>query len=777
MAIQILGLREYYNKKTQQHELKETFFTKRWRADSVQSLLHNIDSIVDQIPEQERYNLFYTVASCVEQRGRHLERQNIIPFDLDGIDTNRLPDYQEVVSEVLQIDQNHMAIIFTGNGLHFLVGTTKEIEYEDYFDETKIHYKAICDEINGKLLERNLEGKSDPVVWSKGRILRLPNTKNIKPDKGEKDAYIIQPNIVPIDKNIIDLSPLPEVEVGSFISESMLRLMPRPDSAGVQAGCGFLKHVKKNQDTISEPEWYAMLSIIGRLPEADRLVHEYSDQHPQYNPHATERKWQQSITASGPRTCDNICGIYDGCRSCPHFGKITSPIQITSSEFIKTENSGFHTVVIDPGTGLEKKRVPNYQDLMKYFYYKHPFVTMAEGNIVLTYNGTHWSDYAPKRIDAFAEKYFDPKPDNRMCREFVGKLTRNNIREPEWFAVEDKINFRNGVLCLDSYELEEHSTDFGFKYCLPFDYNPDAVCPRFDKFMDEVTLSDKDLQSVLLEFMGYSLSHMDASIGQKALILTGDGANGKSVFMDLLKYMAGQGNYCTLNMGYEISKLENRYQLDGKLFNVSEETPAKAMMESSVFKAMVTGGEIQARKLYCDAYSMKSKAKIFLACNDLPDTTDLSRGMFRRLLIAPFRATFTGENQDIHLREKLYEEAPGIFNRVLEALGRFKRVGGFTKAAIIEQAVEAYQEDNSSVLSWFLDNMVPDRDSELDTKELYKCYKLDVEELGIRPLSSVGFGKQLKRIPDVEIKQLRRDGKRARFLLGWKMLDSTQESF
>lgn len=777
MAIQILGLREYYNKKSQQHELKETFFSKRWRADSVQSLIHNIDSILEQIPEGERYNLFYTVASCAEQRGRHLERQDIIPFDLDGIDTSKLSDYQQIVSEVIDVDQSEMAIIFTGNGLHFLVGTTKEIDYEDYFDETKIHYKAICDEINARLRQRNLEGKADTVVWSKGRILRLPNTKNIKKDKGEKNAYIIQPNIVPIEKNIIELSPLPDVEVGSFISENMLRLMPTPDTAGVQAGCEFLKHAKANQDTISEPEWYAMLSIVGRLERAEELIHEYSDQHPQYSPHATERKWQQALTASGPRTCDNICGLWDGCGSCPHFGKITSPIQITSKEFIKTENSGFHTVVYDPGTGLEKKRVPNYEDLMKYFYHKHPFVTMAEGNIVLTYNGTHWNDYAPKRIDAFAEKHFDPKPDNRMCREFYGKLTRNNIREPEWFAVEEKINFRNGVLCLDSYELEKHSTDFGFKYCLPFDYDPHATCPRFDKFMDEVTLSDKDLQSVLLEFMGYSLSHMDASLGQKALILTGDGANGKSVFMDLLKYMAGHGNYCTLNMGYEISKLENRYQLDGKLFNVSEETPAKAMMESSVFKAMVTGGEIQARKLYCDAYSMKSKAKIILACNDLPETTDLSRGMFRRLLIAPFRATFTGENQDIHIREKLYEEASGIFNRVLEALGRFKRAGHFTKADIIEQAVQAYQQDNSSVLSWFLDNMVKDKNAELDTKELYKLYRMDVEEMGIRPLNNVHFGKQLNRLPDVEVKQLRREGRRGRYLLGWKLLDKQPENF
>lgn len=778
MTIQILGLREYFNTKRQQTQVKETFFAKKWRAPDVRELLTNIDTYVGRIPEAERYNLFYTVGSCSEERGRHLETQNIIPFDLDGIDTTKLADYQAIVSSVIGVPESDMAIIFTGNGLHFLVGTTKTVDYEDYFDETKVYYKAICDVINSRILEEGLIGNADPVVWCKGRILRLPNTLNIKKDKGEKQSYIINANIVDIHKNIIELSPIPQIEVGTFISENMLKLMPAADPEGVQMGCEFLKSCKANQESISEPEWYAMLSIIGRLTGADKLVHEYSKLHPSYNPHETDRKWQQALTASGPRTCEAIANMWDGCSTCANYGKCTSPIQITSKEFIKTKETGFHDIITDPATGLEKKRKPNFDDLMKYFYQKHPFVTMAEGNIILTHTGTHWIDFAPRRIDAFAEEHFDPKPNNTMCKEFYGKLTRNYIQEPDWFHVDGKINFNNGVLDLESYDLEPHSLSFGFKYCLPFDYNPAVDCPRFDKFMDEITSKDKDLQSVLLEFMGYSLSNMDASLGQKALILTGEGANGKSVFMDVLKHLAGYGNYCTLNMGHEISKLENRYQLDGKLFNVSEETPAKAMMESSVFKAMVTGGEIQARKLYCDAYSMKNKAKIILACNDLPETNDLSRGMFRRLLIAPFRAVFTGETEDIYLRDKLYLESSGIINKVLSALSRFRQAGKFTNSEAVNDQVSSYQHDNSSVLMWFRENLTEDANSSIDTRELYKCYRLDTEDDGRRALNRIIFGKELKRIGDhVEIKQIREDGRRVRKLIGWKVLARQGEQF
>jgi len=201
-------------------------------------------------------------------------------------------------------------------------------------------------------------------------------------------------------------------------------------------------------------------------------------------------------------------------------------------------------------------------------------------------------------------------------------------------------------------------------------------------------------------------------------------------------------------------------------------------MESSVFKAMVTGGEIQARKLYCDAYSMKNKAKIILACNDLPETNDLSRGMFRRLLIAPFKAVFMGEKQDIHIRDKLFEEASGIFNKVLIALSRFQQAGKFSESKAISLEVESYQNDNSSVLMWFKDNMTEDSEGKLDTRELYKCYRLDTEDDGRKPLHRVQFGKELKRLSDkVEIKQMREGGVRKRFLMGWKMIDKQGEAF
>ena len=771
MSIQILGYREYYDKKTQQIKLKTAFLNEKWRAKSVAQLFKNIDNYINNIPQEERYNIHYTVASCIDGPGRKLEYQTVIPFDLDGIDLNFKDKYIEIVLNALELDRDKTGITCSGNGLHFLVETKTRITYEEYFDEHKIYYKGLCAIVSQQLYDAGLCGIVDPVVFSKGKTLRLPCTTNKKTGKPDTESYIIQGNIEPVDFDIIERSKIPVVEFNEQISEEMLKRLPAPDTEGVLNGCDFIKYCKAKPNELSEPKWYALLSILGRLESGDSLAHDYSRGHSNYNINATDSKLNQALTASGPRTCDSINNLWDGCTSCTNWRKCKSPITIKSEGYIKTKDTGFYNIRLDKG--IPTKGKPNYDDLMKQFALDHSFVTLAEGNITFTWTGSHWEDHALKRIDAFAETNFDPTPNNQMCNEFRGKLQRNNIRDSEWFSPEGYINFSNGLLDIDTMELSNHDQDKGYKYVLPFPYDPSADCPRFTKFLGEVTSGDRELQQVLLEFMGYSLSNIDASIGQKALVLVGKGSNGKSVFMDVLKYLAGKGNYSTLSMGNEISKLENRYQLDGKLFNISEETPTNAMMDSTIFKALVTGGEVQARKLYCDAYSMRNVAKIIMACNELPSTRDLSYGMFRRLLLAPFNAKFveSDSSYDVLIRDKLYAEASGIYNLIIQALLTFKRNKVFSTSVAIVKQVESYRRDNDDVLVWWEDNMVTcDESTFVAVADLYSSYRIDMEQSGQKPRAQVWFGRKIRDIvgDNAKFGRQRVNGTLKATVKGWK---------
>lgn len=744
MAVQILGLRPYTDRRGKERKA-EKFFEQGWRSPSVPELFRDIDFYINQIPEDERWNLYYTAADVKEEKGRIFVEQEIIPIDVDDIDVNRIDEYVTVICKELGISSKKTGIVFSGNGLQFVIGLKNKFDDVKFFDRCRHQYKAMCGKLNQALYMHGLEGTVDVSVFSGARLLRLPNTFNRKPDKPERMAKLINATIELIDFDMGEKSGLPKVVEGQHIHPNAFAKFPDPDPIGVQENCEFLKWAYNNQADVTEPQWYAMLSIVGRLPDGQKLVHDYSRQHPQYDADDTNYKYQQALDASGPRKCENISTLWDGCSSCPHWGRCASPITLKSDAYIGTRDTGFYDIIINPKTGAEK-RTPNYDDLVKYFTEENDYCTMDIASVVHIYNGKKWTDISRNVIHNFAETSFDPSPSNNMCSEFEAKLKRTNIRTQDWFQVEGLINFQNGVLDLKTMEMHSHSPEYGFKYVLPFDYDPSANCPKFEQFLDEVTLEREDIKRVLIEFMGYSLAGVDPQLGQKALILHGDGSNGKSVFIEILRALAGDDNYSTLSMGNEVNKLENRYQLQGKLFNVSEETPTNAMVESSVFKALVSGGEVQARKLYCDPFSMRNYAKIIMACNELPRSFDMSHGMLRRLLIVPFNATFTKTNRDIHIVTKLKEELSGIFNLAMSGYHRFIKQDGFSDSAVVEQAVEDYVNENDSVQNFIMDECMVHKTHVVPVNKLYTSYAFYCEQARLKPLNKLRFGKRMKQI-------------------------------
>lgn len=774
MAVQILGLRPYTDRRGKERKA-EKFFEQGWRSPSVPELFADIDFYINQIPEDERWNLYYTAADVREEKGRIFVEQEVIPIDVDDIDVNRIDDYVTVICNELGIISKKTGIVFSGNGLQFIIGLKDKFDDVKFFDSHRHQYKAMCGKLNQALYKHGLEGTVDVSVFSGARLLRLPNTFNRKPDKPERMAYLVNATIERIDFDLGDKSELPKVEEGQHIHPNAYAKFPDPDPKGVQEGCDFLKYCYNNQQDVTEPQWYAMLSIVGRLPDGGKLVHDYSREHPQYDADDTNYKYQQALDASGPRKCESISTLWDGCTACPHFGKCASPITLKSDDFIGTRDTGFYDIFIHPKTGVEK-RTPNYDDLVRYFKEQNEYTTMDVASAVHTFNGKKWSDISRNIIHNFAERNFDPSPSNQMCNEFEAKLKRTNIRNQNWYQVEGLINFENGVLDLQTMEMNFHTPEYGFKYVLPFDYDPSADCPMFKQFLQEVTLGREDLISVLIEFMGYALAGVDPQLGQKALILYGDGSNGKSVFIEILRALAGDDNYSTLSMGNEVNKLENRYQLQGKLFNVSEETPTNAMVESSVFKALVSGGEVQARKLYCDPFSMRNYAKIIMACNELPRSFDLSHGMLRRLLIVPFDATFTKANRDIHIVTKLKEELSGIFNLAMSGYHRFIKQDGFSDSTVVESAVENYVNENDSVQNFIMDECAIQPSYKVAVGQLYTAYSFYCDSGNLKALNKLKFGKRMKQLLQHRYQQDMTDrdvinGKRQRIYNGIGLLE------
>ena len=278
---------------------------------------------------------------------------------------------------------------------------------------------------------------------------------------------------------------------------------------------------------------------------------------------------------------------------------------------------------------------------------------------------------------------------------------------------------------------------------LPFDYFPEATAPQFQKYLDEV-LPDADKQKVLAEFCGYIFVKPSVLKLEKMLILYGSGANGKSVFFEILNALLGVENISNYSLqslteekGYQRAKIGN------KLVNYASELNGK--LETDVFKQMASGEPIEARLPYGDPFILHEYAKLIFNCNELPKDVEHTNAYFRRFLIIGFDVTIPEAKQDRQLSQKIIKtELSGVFNWILQGLDRVLSQKGFSKCDAVDNARNEYEKLSDSV-KLFIDEFEYTTSSNAYTliSELYPKYKSFCIEDGYRPVGKSNFMKRL----------------------------------
>lgn len=130
------------------------------------------------------------------------------------------------------------------------------------------------------------------------------------------------------------------------------------------------------------------------------------------------------------------------------------------------------------------------------------------------------------------------------------------------------INLQNGMYNTETHELIEHDPGYYSAIQLPFEYDPNADCLRFKKFLDEVFEGDIERIRKAIEWLGYCVTAETKA--QKALLIFGNGGNGKGVYTDVLIALNGKANVSNV----ALSDLEDRFEranLYNKLLNIASE--------------------------------------------------------------------------------------------------------------------------------------------------------------------------------------------------------------
>lgn len=394
---------------------------------------------------------------------------------------------------------------------------------------------------------------------------------------------------------------------------------------------------------------------------------------------------------------------------------------------------------------------------------------ISVGNEMYVYrNGVYVSGARPylaawieKNVKSVNSHLVNEALDHIERRTFVGE-----VKEADPLI----LNCANGLLSLHDLSFKEHTPDFISFAQLPVKYDPHANCPVFLKFIGEVI--DPGDVSVIQEFFGYTLfrSYLNA----KALMLVGDGANGKSTLLNVLREMLGPANVSADSLQeLEINHFA-KADLFGKLANIYPDLPQAALIGTSTFKALTGGDMVHVEPKFGHRFSFVNHAKLIFSTNAVPKANDDSDGFARRWVIVLFHHKFEGANADRQLPARLQGELSGVLNWAIDGLMRLASHNfEFSNSKSAEVIKEEYRRLANPVVAFFEDSIVISEDSDgVPKTALYEAYVKYVSTHKIKALQYDSFFAAFKpiiiaAIGEYKIEQRNTAGaKGARFVAG-----------
>jgi putative DNA primase/helicase len=322
------------------------------------------------------------------------------------------------------------------------------------------------------------------------------------------------------------------------------------------------------------------------------------------------------------------------------------------------------------------------------------------------------------------------------------------------------LNVANGTLDLRSGDLRQHNRDDMLTKLCPTAYRPEATCPSWERFLEDVfpatsdaaeTRGDLDLIGYLQRLLGYCLT---GDVREQILpIFFGGGGNGKSTLLNVLQDVIG-ADYAMkaapdlLTVKRDTHPTE-RADLFGRRLVVAAETEQGARLAESLAKELTGGDRIRARRMREDFWEFAPTHKVILCTNHKPQVRGGDHAIWRRLRLVPFVVTIPDEQQDKQLPEKLRAEAEGILAWLVRGCLAWQR-DGLGTASAVTAATGEYRTEEDTVGAFLTDRATFSDAYRCRASMLYSAYKCWCERTGEHVLGQRDFGLALSKIDGVE---------------------------
>jgi putative DNA primase/helicase len=417
---------------------------------------------------------------------------------------------------------------------------------------------------------------------------------------------------------------------------------------------------------------------------------------------------------------------------------------------------------------FEKRPLPVFWDKGAFLHNRFALYLRDEQDVVIVNGRLHiYKDgvYVGARRDLESRMIqIEPRLKDAHRREVLKYLDilceEKKASDPRYIA------FANGIYDVAEDVLLPFSRDLVVTNKLPWDYQAGAYDALTDKVLDNLSCKDRAIRAVLEECIGACMYRSALLAGGKSFILTGDKSNGKSTFLDMIKFFLGDENVSSLDLK-EIGDRFSTAMIAGKLANIGDDIGDDFLQGSqvSIFKKVVTGNRIKAEHKGLEPFDLDPYCKLLFSANEIPRMKDKTGAVMRRLVIVPFNAKFSKTDPDFDpfITKKLMQRGAMEYLAVLGIAG-LKRVlteRQFTVSEKVQQELDEYELENNPILG-FIAEAGTENIINQATGDVYRRYQVYCQDTSTIQMSQVVFSKQLCKRLGLKSVQRKIDGKNHR---------------
>lgn len=302
----------------------------------------------------------------------------------------------------------------------------------------------------------------------------------------------------------------------------------------------------------------------------------------------------------------------------------------------------------------------------------------------------------------------------------------------------------NGTVNLKTGQLHHSDPDDLIAKESPVKWDPNAVCPAFDAFLERI-LPDSAVRDFVQRAVGYSLTGLTTE--HVLLMLHGSGGNGKSVFTETLMRLMGDHAAPASPKLLVVEKHSEHptaiADLHGRRLVIAQEIEQGHRLDEALVKQLTGGDQLKARFMRQDFWSFTPTHKLWVACNHKPRIRGTDHGIWRRIRLVPFEVTIPATEQDKNLATKLAAELPGILNWALAGCLAWQRDGLEPPDAVVV-ATDMYAKESDLVAQFLDERCIVGDQYQVRSSDLYAEYKSWCQDNGLdHPLSQKALAQQL----------------------------------